>query len=74
MSGWQAALEFSQNEWDGKLPLERLLEDAMFWASDGVAVIRTFAENARQKADGLKDAPGFKETYLIVGKLPVTAP
>ena len=38
VSGWQAALEVSRKEWDGRLPLARLLEDAVFYAEDGVAV------------------------------------
>ena len=70
VSGWQAALEFSKTEWGGTLPLERLLEDAIFWASDGISVTKSLAENARLKHDELIDAPGFKEAYFNDGKLP----
>ncbi|MGI9425923.1 MAG: gamma-glutamyltransferase family protein, partial [Hyphomicrobiaceae bacterium] len=52
------------------LPLERLFEDAIFWASDGVAVTKTLAENTRAKIEELSTAPGFNETYLSSGALP----
>jgi len=71
VSGWQEALTLSVGAWGGKLPLERLLEDAIHYAEDGVAVTRTLAENARGKFAELELAPGFRETYLADGTLPV---
>ena len=35
VSGWQAALAISENEWGGALPLSRLLEDAAHYAREG---------------------------------------
>lgn len=70
VSGWDEALRMSQQAWDGKLPLERLLEDAIYYATNGVAVTRTLAENTAAKFDELQDAPGFRETFLIDGALP----
>ena len=69
VSGWQAALDFSREHWGGKLSLARLLEDAVYYAKDGVAVTRTLAQNLQAKLDGLKDAPGFRENFLSEGAL-----
>jgi gamma-glutamyltranspeptidase len=69
VSGWQEALRISIDDWGGQMPLRRLLEDAIFLASDGVAVTRTLAENVRNRFNELKDAPNFKDTFLIDGKL-----
>ena len=70
VSGWQEALRVSA-EWGGSLPLARLLEDAVFYAGDGIAVTNTQADNTQAKLPELKDAPGFAATYLIDGKPPV---
>ncbi len=69
VSGWEAALRIS-TEWGGTMPLERLLEDAVHYASDGVAVTKTLAGNALSKFGELKQAPGFADNFLIDGKLP----
>ena len=70
VSGWREALAFSREKCGGGLPLARLLEDAIFYAKDGVAVTDTLAKNADAKFNELKDAPGFKENFLIDGALP----
>jgi len=70
VSGWQEALSVSREAWGGKLPLERLLEDAIHYAEDGVAVTRTLAENARAKLPELENAPGFTDNFFINGALP----
>ncbi|MEQ9328586.1 MAG: gamma-glutamyltransferase [Rhodospirillales bacterium] len=63
VSGWQGAEAFSRRRLGGKLPVSRLLEDAAFFARDGVAVTNTLANNAAGKFDELKDAPGFTDVY-----------
>ena len=70
VSGWQAALEVSIKDWGGTLPLKRLLEDARFYAEDGIAVTDTQANNTRTKLPELVDAPGFSQTFLIDGAPP----
>ncbi len=70
VSGWQRAYELSRGHWGGKLPLARLLEDARFYAEDGIGVTRTQAENTRTKRTELADVPGFAETYLVDGQPP----
>jgi len=70
VSGWYEALKISTRDWGGTLPLERLLEDAIHYADNGIAVTRTQAQNTRAKLPEIEDAPGFKGNFLIGGKLP----
>jgi gamma-glutamyltranspeptidase len=70
VSGWQQALRFSRDKWGGTMSLERILEDAIHYASNGVAVTNTLADNMRLKLDELASAPGFKQNYLFEGLLP----
>ena len=55
LSGWQAALAVSRDQWGGTLPLERLLEDAVHYARDGIAVTRSQAEATRIKQVEVQD-------------------
>jgi len=71
VSGWQEAYRLSCEELGGRLPLTRILEDAVFLAQDGVAVTRTQAANTRDKLGELKDVPGFAANFLESGKPPV---
>ena len=68
VSGWDEALRIGTARWGGRLPLARLLEDAAFYAEDGIAATRNFAANSRAKLDELKEVPGFAETYLHEGR------
>jgi gamma-glutamyltranspeptidase len=54
ISGWSAALEGG----GGKLPLERLLRDAIYYAEAGVPVTRGGAEIAAAKGAELRGQPG----------------
>ncbi|MDH3662490.1 MAG: gamma-glutamyltransferase family protein, partial [Alphaproteobacteria bacterium] len=67
VSGWEAAFRHSRDAWDGRLPLSRLLEDAIYHAEDGTAVTGTLARNTATKLDQLRDVPGFAETFLKDG-------
>lgn len=66
VSGWQSALRASAAQ-GGTLPLERLLEDAIHHAEQGVAVTQTLASNIAGKRPELQDVPGFAEVYLPGG-------
>ncbi len=68
VSGWAEAFEFSRESWEGRLPVSRLLEDAIYHAENGVAVPETLARNSRAKLDQLKDVPGFADVFLKEGK------
>jgi oxamate amidohydrolase len=72
VSGWQEALRVSGEKWGGKMSLERILEDAIHYASEGVAITNTLADNIRLRLDELAEAPGFKQNYLFNGQLPNT--
>ena len=69
VSGWQLALQHSER-WGGKLPIQRLFEDAIHHANAGVPVSATLANNAAGKLSELRDVPGFAERYLTDGMPP----
>ena len=67
--GWARALEVAAG-WGPALPLSRLLGDAIRHARDGVAVTASQSALTRSKLEGLKDAPGFADTFLVDGQPP----
>ncbi len=69
VGGWARALEVAA-PWGRPLPLQRLLADAIRHARDGVAVTRSQAQLTRDKLPGLRDAPGFAQTFLVDGQPP----
>ncbi len=69
ISGWGAALEHSK-KLGGKLPLSRLVEDAVWHAENGFAVTGSQEELTRTKLGELKDAPNFAATFLLDGRVP----
>lgn len=68
VSGWQAAHTYSQQQLGGRLPLSRLLEDAIHYAREGVAVTETLANNIAGKRQQLEGQPGFASCYLPGGQ------
>jgi len=71
VSGWELALEFSRAI-GGRLPLSRLLADAIHYARDGIVVTRSQTTTTRDKLGGLLGQPGFDETFLVAGAPPAT--
>ncbi|MBO6949306.1 MAG: gamma-glutamyltransferase family protein [Rhodospirillales bacterium] len=67
IAGWKMALEIG----GAGMPLERLLEDAITHATNGVPVTKGQEDLSREKFDELKDAPGFAQTYLPGGEPPL---
>lgn len=67
VSGWAEAFDYSRQQWEGRLPMSRLLEDAIYHAEHGVAVTETLARNCRVKLDQLQDQPGFADVFLKDG-------
>src|SRR5262249_25332999 len=49
VSGWMRALDLNRKLTSRPLPLSRLFEDAVHYARNGVAVVRSLAHNAVQK-------------------------
>jgi gamma-glutamyltranspeptidase len=70
IGGWQAALEVAA-ELGGKLPLARLLRDAIGYAQDGVPVTLSQQNATAAKLPELAAQPGFTDTFLIGGALPL---
>ncbi len=69
IGGWQIALEMSA-EWGGRIPLARLLEDAVHYAEAGVPVTEGQHDNTVAKRDELENVPGWAETFLVDGQAP----
>ena len=72
MSGWNAAYAMSREKLAGRLPLSRLLEDAIHYAHAGIAVTTSQHMNTRNKLAELKDIHGFADAFLIDGAVPAT--
>jgi gamma-glutamyltranspeptidase len=70
LSGWQAAYELSRQRWGGRLPLTRLLEDAVAYAESGCIVTDSQARSTAEKLDELAPQPGFAKIYLREGLPP----
>ncbi len=67
VSGWQAAQKYSADVLGGRIPLSRLLEDAIYYAQEGIAITTTQANNTANKSSELIGSPGFVETFLSDG-------
>ncbi len=69
VSGWQAALAIAA-EWGGRMPLARLLEDAIWLADSGFPASDNQAATTALKTAELAPVPGFAATFLIDGAAP----
>jgi gamma-glutamyltranspeptidase len=66
ISGWQAALDLG----GGKLPLTRLLRDAIWYASHGAPITANQVAYTTRFLGDLSPQPGFATTYLDNGQVP----
>ena len=73
VAGWSLALYYSRDGLGGRLPLSRLLADAIHYARHGIPVTRSQAETTQAKLEGLREQPGFAETFLDAGAVPKIA-
>ncbi|SAK60985.1 gamma-glutamyltransferase family protein [Caballeronia ptereochthonis] len=64
VSGWSLAHRWSIDALGGKLPVARLLEDAIAYARDGIPVTRSQSECIALKRQELESVAGFAETFL----------
>lgn len=69
ISGWEAALGLSAR-WGGRLPLSRILADAIHYARAGLPVTRSQHRTTTAKLAELKDVPGFAQQFLVGGAPP----
>lgn len=72
ISGWGEAFALSR-EYGGRLPMSRLLEDAIWSAENGFHVTASQNELTHAKRAELIDSPGFAPTFLVDGQAPATA-
>lgn len=71
VSGWGAAHDLSQQSLSGRLPLCRLMADAIHHAHSGVpTTLSQSAITSAKRADIEHVAPGFSETFLPGGEPP----
>jgi len=70
VSGWDLALTLSRERLGGRMPLARLLADAIGYARDGIEVTRSQTETTRAKLQGLAGQSGFDATFLVDGAPP----
>jgi gamma-glutamyltranspeptidase/glutathione hydrolase len=70
IAGWDAALAFSRERLRGRLPVSRLLADAIGYARDGITVTASQSRTTAAKLDGLAGQPGFDATFLAAGRAP----
>lgn len=66
IAGWQAALESAPN----RLPLSRLLRDAIAQAEQGAEVTASQSRHTADKLAELADQPGFAEIYAPDREVP----
>ena len=69
VSGWGLAKEISES-WGGRLPLSRLVADAVGYARDGVGVTEGQVSNTVAKLPEMGPATGFAEVYTPDGEVP----
>ncbi|MBL8383749.1 MAG: gamma-glutamyltransferase family protein [Burkholderiales bacterium] len=72
MSGWHAAYRHSVERLGGRLPLSRLLDDAIHYARSGIAVTQSQHMNTAKKLPELQDIHGFAGAFLVDGRVPAT--
>ena len=70
ISGWGKAHALSRQSLGGRLPLSRLLSDAVYYASNGIPVTASQEASTTAKLEELKHQPGFADTFLVNGKSP----
>ena len=70
LSGWQMALELSASRLGGRMPLPRLLADAIDAARNGVPVTASQHRSTAAKCAELQGISGFADTFLWEGAPP----
>lgn len=70
IAGWDEAHRFSYEHLGGRMPLDRLLADAIGYAEQGCAVTASQAQATADKASELAHQPGFAEKFLPDGEVP----
>ncbi len=69
VGGWRLALEAARAH-GGRMPLSRLMEEAIRYARQGMPVTASQARLTQEKLDELKGLPGFAAVFLPGGQAP----
>ncbi len=70
VSAWEQVLDLSAREWGGRLPLPRLLADAITYCREGYQVSASQSVATTDKFEQLESVPGFAEVFLSEGRPP----
>ena len=70
LSGWELALQRCAEGPGRRLPLERLLQDAIRHARDGIVVSASQSALTQAKLHELRDVPGFADVFLRDARAP----
>jgi gamma-glutamyltranspeptidase len=70
VAGWGAAHALSRRALRGRMPLSRLLADAIYYADQGVPVTFSQSATTARKAGELRTQPGYAGAFLERGKAP----
>jgi gamma-glutamyltranspeptidase/glutathione hydrolase len=70
VGGWALALHHSRSAWSGRMPLDRLLADAIRFAEQGITVTRSQEASTAAKLAELQGQPGFAGRFLPQGRVP----
>jgi oxamate amidohydrolase len=70
VSGWGSAQALSQRALGGRLPLSRLLDDAIWLGRNGIPVTHSQANTTAAKREELQDKTGFSARFLPRGQVP----
>jgi oxamate amidohydrolase len=70
VAGWGAAHALSRRALRGRMPLSRLLADAIYYADEGVPVTFSQSATTARKSGELRTQPGYAGAFLERGKVP----
>ena len=70
LSAWDQALALSRSQLGGRMPLSRLLADALHYARHGAPVTESQQRNTAAKRGELETVPGFAAVFLPEGRVP----
>ncbi|ANJ66639.1 gamma-glutamyltransferase [Halothiobacillus diazotrophicus] len=67
VSAWDKALDYSTRLWQGRMPLSRILADAITYAETGYPVTESQARTTSERTQELREIPGFAAVFLDQG-------
>jgi oxamate amidohydrolase len=70
VSVWDEALKISHSQWEGKLPLNRLLQEAIHFADEGAPLTTGQLQSIKDHWDQLGQTKAFVDHFLIDGTIP----